>query len=104
MFVAFRLWRKEHRKGHPKLSLEFLKLCKEPLIISKLYISTAQDGLFKSTFSNVNHTNKLQFYDNFNFLLRPHFDNSKKYNKNSIIPFFFRNNNGIIHTNVLGGI
>ena len=29
---------------------------------------------------------------------------SKKYNKNSIIPFFFRNNNGIIHTNVLGGI
>ena len=46
MFVAFRLWRKEHRKGHPKWSLEFLKLCKEPLIISKLYISTAQDGLF----------------------------------------------------------
>ena len=46
MFVAFRHWRKEHRKGHPKLSLEFLKLCKEPLIISKLYISTAQDGLF----------------------------------------------------------
>ena len=59
--MAFRHWRKEHRKGHPKWSLEFLKLWKEPLIISKLYISTAQDGLFKSTFSNVNHTNKLQF-------------------------------------------
>ena len=43
MFVAFRLWRKEHRKGHPRLRLEFLKLWNEPLIFEKTIYTNFSD-------------------------------------------------------------